>query len=86
MCTHTHTHMTTKNISIMEDAYRILLQRKRAQESFSDVIRREFSKKGKISDHAGIWADMTDEDQAKMEAMRKKMNALTHASIMEKFK
>lgn len=78
--------MVTKNISIMEDAYKLLLQRKRQTESFSDVIRREFSKKGSILDGAGIWADLTDEDFENMEKMRAKMKEITHASIMEKFK
>ena len=78
--------MATKNISIMEDVYRILLQRKRAQESFSDVIRREFSKKGSILDGAGLWADLTDEDQAKMEALIKKTQSTVYNDIVEKFK
>ena len=78
--------MVTKTISIMEDAYRILLQRKRQEESFSDVIRREFSKKGKITDGAGIWADLTDEDQAKMEALINKTQSSAYNDILEKFK
>jgi predicted CopG family antitoxin len=78
--------MATKTISIMEDAYRVLLRHKRPQESFSDVIRREFSKKGKITDGAGIWLDMTDEDQAKMEALIHKVRSSAHKELMEKIK
>lgn len=54
--------MATKTISIMEDAYNLLAMHKRANESFSDVIRREFGKKGDISKFIGAWKDMPDEE------------------------
>ena len=47
--------MGTKNISIMEDVYRLLLARKMKDESFSDVIRKEFKKKRNIMEFAGSW-------------------------------
>lgn len=37
--------MVTKTLTIMEDAYELLKSAKRDDESFSDVIRREFSSK-----------------------------------------
>ena len=63
-CTHTHTliEMGTKTITIMDDAYGLLVRNKRKDESFSDVVRREFSKKGSILDLAGAWSDLSDKD------------------------
>ncbi len=37
--------MTTKTLTIMEDAYKMLLQNKQKDESFSDEIRRILSRK-----------------------------------------
>ena len=47
--------MATKTISITEDAYRRLAnQRIRENESFSEVINREFKKKFRLRDFHGI--------------------------------
>jgi predicted CopG family antitoxin len=78
--------MTTKTISIMEDAYRLLLARKRAEESFSDVIRRELSKKGRISESAGVWSDMTDEQLRRFEDSRRKARSETRKRVTENLK
>ena len=45
--------MVTKTITIMEDAYELLAQNKRKEESFSEVIRR-LAKKD-IMQFAGAW-------------------------------
>ena len=50
--------MATKTITIMEDAYRLLKIRKRREESFSDVIRRELEMSKKpLIEFAGAWKD-----------------------------
>jgi predicted CopG family antitoxin len=49
--------MSTKTITIMDDAYDLLKKSKLPNESFSDVIRREFSSKKKMSDFFGAWSD-----------------------------
>jgi len=49
--------MTTKTITIMEDAYKILAKAKKKGESFSDTIRRVVGKKKDISEFSGIWSD-----------------------------
>ncbi|HLD98002.1 MAG TPA: antitoxin VapB family protein [Candidatus Nanoarchaeia archaeon] len=54
--------MTTKTISIMEDAYKILLARKRKNESFSQLIRRELINKGDIMEFAGSLKKLSDKD------------------------
>ena len=73
MCTHTHIHMV-KTISIMEDAYNILLKKKRSGESFSQVIRRFASVKRDIMQFAGAWSTISDAEKIKGEiaSLRKK--------------
>lgn len=66
--------MTTKTLTIMEDAYRLLLNNKLKDESFSDEIRRVFSKKRtkKLIDFFGILSDKEGEDILKgLEKSRK---------------
>ena len=66
MCTHTHTHMGTKTISIMDDAYTLLAKKKQKGESFSDVIRRLAGPRGDIMQFAGAWKNIPDEEIALM--------------------
>ncbi|MBI2143966.1 antitoxin VapB family protein [Candidatus Woesearchaeota archaeon] len=54
--------MATKNIAITEDAYELLARHKRPNESFSGVIKEHFRKGKKLTDYAGIWADMPDNE------------------------
>ena len=53
--------MTSKNISITEDVYEMLSRLKLEGESFSDVIRR-LARRSRLSECAGLWADMSDEE------------------------
>ncbi|MCW3134137.1 MAG: antitoxin VapB family protein [Methanophagales archaeon] len=53
--------MGNKTISLKEEAYNILVQEKRDNESFADVIIR-LSKRGKLKDCFGAW-DMDDEEE-----------------------
>lgn len=78
--------MGTKNISIMDDVYELLVMHKKKDESFSDVIRKELSKKGKISECAGILSDLTERQFREMESAIKKSKNYTRKSIMEKLK
>lgn len=63
-----HIHMAVKNISIMEDAYRLLLARKQYNESFSDVIRKTMKNKRSIMDLAGAWKNVSNEDSKKIKS------------------
>ena len=51
--------MTTKTITIMEDAYNVLAKEKLPDESFSDTIRRVVGKKTDILDFFGVWDEET---------------------------
>lgn len=51
--------MTTKTLTIMEDAYKLLLEKKLENESFSEEIRRILSRKGRreLGDFFGILSE-----------------------------
>tara|TARA_Y100000310_G_scaffold213377_1_gene214331 strand:+ start:146 stop:391 length:246 start_codon:yes stop_codon:yes gene_type:complete len=66
--------MGTKTISIMDDVYELLARHKRAGESFSDEIRREFAKKGNIMEFAGAWKGLVSDEEA--EQMKKRIREI----------
>ncbi len=67
MYVHPYTYpMTSKNISITEEAYEALEREKRRGESFTEAILRLTRRRGKLSDCFGSWK-MTDEEQNEME-------------------
>jgi predicted CopG family antitoxin len=55
--------MSTKTITIMDDAYKMLAGARMDDESFSDAIRRILSQKRNIMRFAGAWAHI-DENKA----------------------
>lgn len=66
MCT--HMCMATKTITIMEDAYELLLRQKEEGESFSEVLRRVLHKQDKraqLESVFGAWSDETAKDVKK---------------------
>ncbi len=68
--------MATKTISIMDDAYGLLVRNRMGNESFSEVIRRTFGKKKSIMEFAGAWKDIDDREIERMhehvEGLRKR--------------
>ncbi len=68
--------MATKTLTIMEDAYSLLLKQKRTDESFSDVIRRVASKPD-IIQLAGTWSAKT------AKAVQKEVSSLRKHSTKE---
>jgi predicted CopG family antitoxin len=58
--------MGTKTISVMDDAYNLLVLNKMQNESFSDVIRRVFQKKSNLLDLAGSLKCIDEKDAKKM--------------------
>ena len=78
--------MGTKTITIMDDAYSLLSEKKTKGESFSDVIRRMAGGKRDIMSFAGVWKDISDQ---RIEEMKKTINILRKATtkeMMEKVK
>ncbi len=54
--------MATKNIAITEEAYNLMLRHKRPNESFTELIKERFKKGKTLTDYAGIWVDMPEEE------------------------
>ena len=75
--------MTTKNISIMEDVYKLLVARKKENESFSDVIRKEFGKRRNIMEFAGAWKNISDKE---IEEMKKNIEIIGERATKELIK
>ena len=73
-------YMASKNISITEDVYDLLVKMKLGDESFSQTIRRLASER-RISDCAGLWSDMSDEEEIQIRAGIRKAKELAKASI-----
>ncbi|MEK6915457.1 MAG: antitoxin VapB family protein [Nanoarchaeota archaeon] len=73
-------HMVVKNISIMEDVYRMLLARKKVNESFSDLLRRTVKEKRDIMEFAGAWKNISDE---RIGEMKKDISEMRKKSTIE---
>ena len=73
--------MTSKNISITEDVYKLLTRMKLKDESFSQTIRR-IAKGRKLSECAGLWSDIPEEEFKEIREgieQAKKLSNRTHA-------
>lgn len=75
--------MGTKTISIMDDVYKLLLLNKLKNESFSEVIRRNLTKKRDIMEFAGAWKNISDK---RIEEMKKDVRELRRRSTEELLK
>lgn len=58
-------YMTSKTISVSEDAYELLKKMKLKGESFTETIKR-LAKRRRLTDCAGLWSDVPE---AEMEAI-----------------
>ena len=77
ICARLHMGMATKTISIMNDAYNLLVRHKMKNESFSDAIRRILTKQGNVLEFAEAWKDVSDKDA---EDMKKSVSQLRKKS------
>jgi len=84
MCMCTCMCMGTKTISIMDDVYKLLLLRKRAYESFSDLIRRRFREKRDVMEFAGVWKNIGDEEISDMKEKIRRLRKKSTEEIMRK--
>lgn len=75
--------MTTKTISIMDDAYRLLRARKRENESFSEVIRRVFENKKDIMEFAGSLSNLSDEEVDDIKMIIENLKKKSGKELME---
>ncbi len=65
-------YMTSKTISVSEDAYDLLKKMKLKGESFTETIRR-LVKRRRLTDCAGLWSDVPQEE---MKAIRENIDEL----------
>ena len=70
----------------MDDVYERLIALKRADESFSDELRRLTETKGNIMEFAGIWKDMSDKDADDMKkVIRNTKKGTRMKELLERF-
>jgi predicted CopG family antitoxin len=60
---YTDIHMTSKNLAIREEVYDKLLEAKKGDESFSDVIERLLEGKSELMSYAGRFSGDEEFDQ-----------------------
>lgn len=75
--------MVTKTISIMEDAYNLLLRKKHEDESFSELIRRITGRKKDIMKFAGAWKDISE---GEVESMKDNIRSIRKRATSEMLK
>lgn len=80
------TYMATKNISIMEDVYNLLLKNRLGNESFSDIIRRRLSKKRDIMEFAGAWKDVSEEEIEDMKNIINRLGENASRKLIKKYR
>lgn len=68
MCRYEYTYMSTKNISLSEDAYEKLKRLKEEGESFSDVVRKVSESYSNITEFSGKFPEIAEvKDELKKE-------------------
>ena len=84
MCKHTRMLMATKTLTIMEDVYKLLLENKIENESFSEELRRLLSRKRgrKLSEFFGL---ISDEEGESMVNELKKIRSLNKGIKVESY-
>ena len=81
--------MVTKTITVTKEAYEKLASNKKEGESFSELINRNFAKKGNVEElmkFAGAWSDMTDKEADELKKNIEKLNEGAWKSIKRKVK
>jgi predicted CopG family antitoxin len=78
--------MATKTITITEDAYHALANHKKTGESFSELIRRSFARKGDVWQFAGAWKHLSEKTIARMKEDIERVNASSAKQLRRKLK
>jgi predicted CopG family antitoxin len=65
--------MATKTVALDEDAYRLLKERKRESETFSDVVRRVVRPRRPLTDFVGIWKEVPSPEFEAFQRLRDEM-------------
>jgi len=59
--------MATKTVALDAEAYELLKRQKKADESFSDAVRRLARPRRPLSSFAGIWKDMSSSERRELD-------------------
>jgi len=86
MCMCTRMCMSTKTISIMEDAYKMLANKKRKEESFSELIRRVLVEKKDIMRFAGAWSNISDKEALEIKENIRKIREHSTKELIKNIK
>jgi len=69
----------------MEDVYQRLRALKRANESFSEALRRELGQRGDIMELAGAWSEVSDEEIEEMKEQIREVSRSSTKSLLKRF-
>lgn len=73
--------MASKTLSVTEDVYHILAREKFKDESFSEVIKRLVKSRGKLSDCAGLWKDLSEKEVEEIKEQIEKLRQSSKRSL-----
>lgn len=59
--------MASKTVALSSEAYELLSRQKRADESFSDTVKRLARPRRPISSFGGMWSDMSEKDRKQID-------------------
>lgn len=59
--------MATRTVALDSESYELLRRNKRADESFSDVVKRLAKPRRPITDFVGMWRGMSAKERAEMD-------------------
>jgi len=73
-----------RTITVTDEAYERLKNHKMEGESFTDVIKREFSKKKSIAEFAGAWGHLTEKEIAEIRKSVKDVRSRLSKDLLER--
>ncbi len=75
--------MVSKTIAVTEDVYTLLSRMKLKGESFSEMLARLARKKGRLSECAGLWRDISEEEIEELKEGIKELRKSLTSSVEE---
>ena len=70
--------MENKTIALDQEAYALLKSHKKGAESFSDVVKRHFRPRRKLSEIVGAWIDLSEREKRVLAEDRKSGKEADH--------
>ena len=76
--------MASKTLSVTEDVYYLLAREKFKKESFSEVIKRLVKSRGKLTECAGLWENLSDKDIEEIKDRIKKLRRSSKKTLEQR--